>query len=156
MSNGIVKWFNDRKGFGFIEQDDGTDHKCSQTTDAQGTETGNKGFGDHEDNTQNQQGRDDSLDSRHHSEKMESASLLSDREGCEAWVSDARVNCAGPNCHRTFGRIKTVWIWARFGALDRIVEKFGEAEADKPIGSRLVISAVPRRHPDCWKTNAER
>ena len=25
MSNGIVKWFNDRKGFGFIEQDDGTD-----------------------------------------------------------------------------------------------------------------------------------
>lgn len=25
MSNGIVKWFNDRKGFGFIEQDDGED-----------------------------------------------------------------------------------------------------------------------------------
>ena len=25
MSNGIVKWFNDRKGFGFIEQDDGAD-----------------------------------------------------------------------------------------------------------------------------------
>jgi hypothetical protein len=21
MANGIVKWFNDRKGFGFIEQD---------------------------------------------------------------------------------------------------------------------------------------
>ena len=25
MSNGIVKWFNDRKGFGFIEQDNGPD-----------------------------------------------------------------------------------------------------------------------------------
>ena len=25
MANGIVKWFNDRKGFGFIEQDDGPD-----------------------------------------------------------------------------------------------------------------------------------
>ncbi len=25
MANGIVKWFNDRKGFGFIEQQDGTD-----------------------------------------------------------------------------------------------------------------------------------
>ncbi len=25
MSNGIVKWFNDRKGFGFIEQEDGAD-----------------------------------------------------------------------------------------------------------------------------------
>ncbi len=25
MTNGIVKWFNDRKGFGFIEQEDGTD-----------------------------------------------------------------------------------------------------------------------------------
>jgi CspA family cold shock protein len=25
MSNGIVKWFNDRKGFGFIEQEDGPD-----------------------------------------------------------------------------------------------------------------------------------
>jgi len=23
MANGIVKWFNDRKGFGFIEQEDG-------------------------------------------------------------------------------------------------------------------------------------
>ena len=25
MANGIVKWFNDRKGFGFIEQEDGAD-----------------------------------------------------------------------------------------------------------------------------------
>ncbi|MBW1900027.1 MAG: cold-shock protein [Deltaproteobacteria bacterium] len=25
MKNGIVKWFNDRKGFGFIEQEDGAD-----------------------------------------------------------------------------------------------------------------------------------
>ena len=25
MANGIVKWFNDSKGFGFIEQDDGSD-----------------------------------------------------------------------------------------------------------------------------------
>ena len=25
MSNGTVKWFNDSKGFGFIEQEDGAD-----------------------------------------------------------------------------------------------------------------------------------
>ena len=25
MPNGTVKWFNDRKGFGFIEQEDGAD-----------------------------------------------------------------------------------------------------------------------------------
>ncbi|MFP4446809.1 MAG: cold-shock protein [Desulfosudaceae bacterium] len=25
MSQGIVKWFNDQKGFGFIEQEDGPD-----------------------------------------------------------------------------------------------------------------------------------
>ncbi len=25
MSNGIVKWFSDKKGYGFIEQEDGRD-----------------------------------------------------------------------------------------------------------------------------------
>jgi CspA family cold shock protein len=25
MTNGIVKWFDNRKGYGFIEQEDGTD-----------------------------------------------------------------------------------------------------------------------------------
>jgi CspA family cold shock protein len=25
MANGTVKWFDDRKGYGFIEQEDGTD-----------------------------------------------------------------------------------------------------------------------------------
>jgi CspA family cold shock protein len=25
MTNGTVKWFNDRKGYGFIEQEDGSD-----------------------------------------------------------------------------------------------------------------------------------
>ena len=25
MANGVVKWFNDSKGFGFIEQEDGPD-----------------------------------------------------------------------------------------------------------------------------------
>ena len=25
MTKGIVKWFNDKKGFGFIEQEDGSD-----------------------------------------------------------------------------------------------------------------------------------
>jgi CspA family cold shock protein len=25
MTHGIVKWFNDRKGYGFIEQEDGPD-----------------------------------------------------------------------------------------------------------------------------------
>ncbi len=25
MANGIVKWFNDQKGFGFIEQENGSD-----------------------------------------------------------------------------------------------------------------------------------
>jgi len=25
MANGVVKWFNERKGYGFIEQEDGPD-----------------------------------------------------------------------------------------------------------------------------------
>ncbi|PID77778.1 MAG: cold-shock protein [Deltaproteobacteria bacterium] len=25
MANGVVKWFSDKKGFGFIEQENGTD-----------------------------------------------------------------------------------------------------------------------------------
>ncbi|MEE9118825.1 MAG: cold-shock protein [Calditrichia bacterium] len=31
MANGIVKWFNDSKGYGFIEQEDGPDVFVHQT-----------------------------------------------------------------------------------------------------------------------------
>ncbi len=31
MANGTVKWFNDKKGFGFITQDNGTDVFVHQT-----------------------------------------------------------------------------------------------------------------------------
>jgi cold shock protein len=31
MAHGTVKWFNDKKGFGFITQDDGTDVFVHQT-----------------------------------------------------------------------------------------------------------------------------
>jgi len=32
MANGTVKWFNDKKGFGFITQDNGTDVFVHQTS----------------------------------------------------------------------------------------------------------------------------
>ncbi len=44
MGNGIVKWFNNKKGFGFIEQEDGPDlfvHYSSIDTD--GFKTLNEG-----------------------------------------------------------------------------------------------------------------
>ena len=31
MTNGIVKWFNSKKGYGFIEQEDGADVFVHQT-----------------------------------------------------------------------------------------------------------------------------
>ena len=37
MTNGTVKWFNDRKGFGFIEQEDGPDVDASTVNSLNGT-----------------------------------------------------------------------------------------------------------------------
>ncbi len=36
MANGRVKWFNDMKGFGFIEQEDGPDVFVHQNIDTSG------------------------------------------------------------------------------------------------------------------------
>ena len=52
------------------------------------------------------------------------------------------IECYGPNYRRTFGRIKTVGIWPPIWRVDRIVENFGEDEADRPMGSSFTISAV--------------
>ena len=44
MSNGTVKWFNERKGFGFIEQEDGPDVFVHHTgINANGFRTLNEG-----------------------------------------------------------------------------------------------------------------
>ena len=44
MINGIVKWFNDSKGFGFIEQEDGQDVFVHHTgINAAGFKTLNEG-----------------------------------------------------------------------------------------------------------------
>ena len=44
MANGMVKWFNDHKGFGFIEQEDGPDVFVHHTgIDASGFRTLNEG-----------------------------------------------------------------------------------------------------------------
>ena len=44
MANGIVKWFNDSKGFGFIEQEDGTDIFVHHSSiNAEGFRTLNEG-----------------------------------------------------------------------------------------------------------------
>jgi CspA family cold shock protein len=44
MANGTVKWFNDRKGYGFIEQEDGPDVFVHHTgIEAKGFRTLNEG-----------------------------------------------------------------------------------------------------------------
>ncbi len=44
MTNGIVKWFNDQKGYGFIEQEDGPDVFVHHTAiDASGFRSLNEG-----------------------------------------------------------------------------------------------------------------
>ena len=46
MANGTVKWFNDSKGFGFIEQENGPDvfvhHSCIQSTGFRSLNEGDK------------------------------------------------------------------------------------------------------------------
>jgi len=44
MANGTVKWFNEKKGYGFIEQEDGPDVFVHHSgIDAQGFRTLNEG-----------------------------------------------------------------------------------------------------------------
>ena len=44
MANGTVKWFNERKGYGFIEQEDGSDVFVHHSAiDATGFRTLNEG-----------------------------------------------------------------------------------------------------------------